>query len=243
MRACSLSVLAVSILLALLSRCGSVTVEAASRDLQGADTDNADDDDDGMDMLELQVRAVNAPPGALDAIVADAAKYMRFLMAAEPTYTEVKPGESVPDDDGDEGDRNRALALALAVEETGAGQEQEEDGGSSTPMIRGAASSATATNNKERSLLRLRSCPTECAKSSSTSCKQVGCAYCGTRCRRRRRERNLGALGGRTATKIEGKINARLLRACGTTQDCVIYAKLYRLRAAQGGKLVEKPVV
>jgi hypothetical protein len=240
MRACSLSFLAVSIHLALLSRCGSVAVEAASRDLQ--DADNADDDD-GMDMLELQVRAVNAPPGALDAIVADAAKYMKFLMAAEPTYTEVKPGESVPD--GDEGDRIRALALA--DEETGARQEEEEEeeeeegsssSSSSTPMIRGAASS----DNKERSLLRLRSCPLTCAKSSSASCKQVGCAYCGTKCKRRRRERNLGAFGGRTATKIEGKINARLLRACGTTQDCVIYAKLYRLRAGQGGKLVEKPI-
>jgi hypothetical protein len=199
----------VSILLAavlLLSQCcisvvagEEATAAAAStaRDLQDAGED---------DMLELQVHAINAPPDVLEAVVADAGKYMNFLLGADPLYDGLAPGESVPEDgDDDGGARGRTLA-----------KEEEE---ASTPILRGAS--------KGRKLLS--TCPTTCAKSSSASCKQVGCAYCGTRCRRRRRERNLEVFGSKLAIKIEGKINARLIRACEQAPDCVMWATILRI--------------
>jgi hypothetical protein len=199
MKACSsISVLAVSILLAVLLLSGEEATAAAassSRDLQDAGED---------DMLELQVHAINAPSDVLDAVVADAGRYMNFLLGADPLYDGLAPGEAVPEGD-DDGARGRTLS-----------EKEEED---STPMLRGAS--------KGRKLLS--TCPTDCAKSSSSKCKQLGCAYCGTHCRRRRRERNLEAFGSKLAIKIEGKINARLIRACGPAPDCVMYATILRI--------------
>jgi hypothetical protein len=162
----------------------------------------------GQDLVALNVYATNAPANALSTVVANAATYINILLGALTSdYIWLEPGEAIPDD------------RMLQVDEIeAAGDETGASGAVTTPSMRGAGN---------RDLGYMYSCPTYCARSSSTSCKQLGCAYCGTKCRRRR-EREL-LLSNGDASLIESAINLLLLPLCLLRLSCSVKAELFRV--------------
>lgn len=163
----------------------------------------------GDDVLTLNVYAVNAPSNALTTVENDAPTYYNVLLDAEPlNYVWLEPGDAIP------GTRMLGRAEEDPVD--------AEDGAAvaATPSLRGPAS---------RQLYS--SCPSTCARSSSTSCKQLGCAYCGTSCRRRVRQLLLSSVA---AASVETSINLLLLPLCGIRLGCSIYSKIYRVSWVNG---------
>jgi hypothetical protein len=162
----------------------------------------------GQDLLTLNVYATNAPANALSVVVASATTYINILLSAEPSdYIWLEPGEAIPDD--------RKLE---ADESVPSGDEADPSAVAVTPSIRGAGN---------RDLGYMYSCPTTCAKSSSSSCKQLGCAYCGTKCRRRRARELL--LSNGDASLIESTINLLLRPLCLLRLGCSVKAELFRV--------------
>jgi hypothetical protein len=164
----------------------------------------------GQDLLTLNVYAVNAPSNALTTVAASASTYYSVLLDAEPSnYIWLEPGEAIPET------RTLKQAQAETVEEA-----EPSAAVATTSLLRGPAS---------RRLMS--SCPTSCAKSSSSSCKQTGCAYCGTSCRRRARKLLLSSV---EAAAVEASINLLLLPLCGIRLGCSIYSKIYRVSWVNG---------
>jgi hypothetical protein len=162
----------------------------------------------GQDLLTLNVYATNAPANALNTVVAGATTYINILLSSEPSdYIWLEPGEAIPND--------RKLESAEFVP---AGDETDASAVAVTPSIRGAGN---------RELGYMYSCPTACAKSSSSSCKQLGCAYCGTKCRRRRARELL--LSNGDASLIESTINLLLRPLCLLRLGCSVKAELFRV--------------
>ena len=163
----------------------------------------------GQDLIAMNFYATNAPANALNTVVASLTTYVNILLSAEPSdYIWLEPGEAIPDD--------RKLD---ADESASAGNEADSSGAVvTTPSIRGAGN---------RELGYMYSCPTACARSSSSSCKQTGCAYCGTRCRRRRARELL--LSNGEASLIESTINVLLLPLCVLRLGCSVKAELFRV--------------
>jgi hypothetical protein len=177
----------------------------------------------GQDLLTLNIIATNPPRNALNIVLATAATYIDILLDAQPLqYIWLQPGEALP------ASRNRRLSEIGRVESEREGEEEEEVA-AVTPSIRGSV---------DRSL-QMRSCPTTCARSSSSSCKQLGCAYCGTSCRRRMRAL---LLTSNQARLIESTINLLLLPLCGFKLGCSIVSKIYRVDWVNG-TAVQTPLV
>jgi ferredoxin-like protein FixX len=163
----------------------------------------------GQDLLTLNVYAVNAPSNALTTVAANASAYYSVLLDAEPSnYIWLDPGEAIPE--------SRKLERAE---------------GESAEAKPSAAVSTTSSLRGPESRRLLSSCPTTCAKSSSSSCKQTGCAYCGTSCRRRVRKLLLSSVAAAT---VEASINLLLLPLCGIRLGCSIYSKIYRVSWVNG---------
>ena len=176
----------------------------------------------GQDLLTLNIIATNPPKNALTIVLATAATYIDILLDAQPLqYIWLQPGEALP------ATRNRKLS------ELGPGpvefEREDEEESAVAPSIRGSV---------DRSL-QMRSCPTTCAKSSSSSCKQLGCAYCGTNCRRRMRAL---LLTRNQAKLIESTINLLLFPLCGFKLGCSIVSKIYRVDWVNG-TAVQTPLV
>ena len=190
---------------------------------------SASSSDDGEgDLLMLNVHSTNATTKILDTILSCSLKYLDVLLQAEPQYLGLGPGQAIPD----EPDR------ALRGEEDGASRLRQRNRGTAAAA---AAPLSHGPRTEPRSLLFV-SCPLTCAKSSSSSCKQLGCAYCGTTCRRRReRGRNL-LLSGAEAAWIEGAINLLLSPLCARKKGCSIYSKIVRVRYVNG-TVVAVPLV
>jgi hypothetical protein len=161
----------------------------------------------GQDLLTLNVYATNAPANALSVVVASATTYINILLSAEPSdYIWLEPGEAIPDD------------RKLDADQSVAAGDGTDTSVAVTPSIRGAGN---------RELGYMYSCPTTCAKSSSSSCKQLGCAYCGTKCRRRRARELL--LSNGDASLIESTINLLLRPLCLLRLGCSVKAELFRV--------------
>jgi hypothetical protein len=174
----------------------------------------------GQDLLTLNIIATNPPKNALAIVLATAATYIDILLDAQPLqYIWLQPGEAIPVTS------NRGLKALGSAESKGEEQEQSVI----APSIRGAADRG----------LQMRSCPTTCAKSSSSSCKQLGCAYCGKNCRRRMREL---LLTSNQAKLIESTINLLLFPLCGFKRGCTIVSKIYRVDWVNG-TAVQTPLV
>jgi hypothetical protein len=173
----------------------------------------------GQDLLTLNIIATNPPKNALTIILASAATYIDILLDAQLQYIWLQPGEAIPDT------RNRRL------NEVGSSESERDDekAMSVVPSIRGSVDRR----------LQMKSCPTTCAKSSSSSCKQVGCAYCGTSCRRRMRALLLTT---NQAKLIENTINLLLFPLCAFKAGCSIVSKIYRVDWVNG-TAVQTPLV
>ena len=177
----------------------------------------------GQDLLTLNIIATNPPKNALTIVLATAATYIDILLDAQPLqYIWLQPGEAIPDT------RKRRLS-ELGPVESKREEEEKEVVIAPSQSIRGSV---------DRSL-QMRSCPTTCAKSSSTSCKQLGCAYCGTKCRRRMRAL---LLTSNQAKLIESTINLLLRPLCGFKLGCSIISKIYRVDWVNG-TAVQTPLV
>lgn len=183
---------------------------------------------DEVELLMLNVHSTNASTRILDTILSGSLRYLDVFIAEEPQYLGLGPGQEIPEYDDDEPDDRLLHASGGGF----LGLRQRRRGTAAAPT-RGSAS-------EPRSLL-LRSCPLTCAKSSSSSCKQLGCAYCGTSCRRRERGRNL-LLSSERAARIEGLINLLLSPLCGRRKGCSIYSKIVRVRC-ENGTVVAEPLV
>jgi hypothetical protein len=195
-----------------------------------------EEDDEGVeeDLLMLNVHSTNATTRIQELILAGSLRFLSVLLQSEPQYLGLGPGQEIPYDS------DRRLSAA-------------EDGGISRlrPRNRGTTEASAAGSplsdgsqppEPSRSLLLLRTCPLTCAKSSSTSCKQVGCAYCGTTCRRRRARGRKLVLTSEKAARIEGAINLLLSLLCGRRKGCHIYSKIVRV-GYENGTVVAYPLV
>lgn len=189
-----------------------------------SDGDDGDDDEDEVvvvgDLLMLNVHSTNGTTRIQDMILAGSLRYLSVLLESEPQYLGLGPGQEIPYDDSD-----RRLSPA--------------GDGFSRRLRR---PHGVVVPSEPRSLLLLRTCPLTCAKSSSTSCKQVGCAYCGTTCRRRRERGRKLLLTADRAARIEGVINLLLSPLCSRRRGCTIYAKIVRVGYVNG-TVVAVPLV
>jgi hypothetical protein len=212
-----------------------VTVLACLLGRSAPSTSTEDDFEDG-DLLMLNVFSTNVSTTILDTILSGSLKYLNVLIQAEPQYLGLGPGQKIP--------YAPDRFLRAAAEKDGpSGVRQQRNRGAAAAQ--GPGSARDPKIEPRRSLLMMNTCPLTCAKASSSSCKQLGCAYCGTSCRVRRRERrgrNLLMTSTRAAW-IEGAINLLLSPLCARKKGCSIYSKIIRVHYYENGTVVGEPLV
>jgi hypothetical protein len=206
---------------------------------RSAPSSSTDDDFEDGDLLMLNVFSNNVSTTILDTILSGSLKYLNVLIQAEPQYLGLGPGQKIPYAPG------RFLRAGEKEGPSGVRQQRNRE----TAAAQGPESAHGPRSEPRRSLLMMTTCPLTCAKASSSSCKQLGCAYCGTSCRVRRRERrgrNLLMTSIMTSTMaawIEGAINLLLSPLCARKKGCSIYSKIIRVRYYENGTVVGEPLV
>jgi hypothetical protein len=131
-------------------------------------------------VYQLAVYALNEPEGAVDKIEADTDKILQLFLKDFPStgYEIILAGQAITTSAGGGGGR-RSLRLGT--------KERELQTSAPTESAQGVAY-----------------CPKTCATSTSQKCKSLGCARCGSSCRRRLRELKNDGTKPTTDTKKTG---------------------------------------
>ena len=156
-------------------------------------------------LYQVVVYAVSPPDGALDTISSYSLKILDKFIDHEPSYTALGPGQAT--------DIDTYSVRKLGTEE---GVEEEEKESPSSNFLRGSP-------EQRRDLQAGSQCPAKCASSGSTYCRNIGCAYCGSSCRRRLLSQQLSATDG---WSIKSDMNTFLAQFCNNAKGCSITAEI-----------------
>jgi hypothetical protein len=145
------------------------------------------------------------------------------LASAEEMLFTVIYGENVPPEVWDQVDLDQGSLLAVMD--------------ASTPSYYSVSTAGSTTNDSVRRLFPIRrelfqQCPPKCKTSASTTCKALGCAMCGSRCRRRLRALHTeSAMISDSATdvafSIESNLDEDLSYYCENIEGCELWTEVY----------------
>lgn len=158
-------------------------------------------------LYQLVVYADNAPADALDRVSANATLLLSKFLSHEPGYQSLSPGQYMPS-------RVRHL-------EGGRSDTIDAEGGGDI------ATSGGTLRGMDRNLQAGSQCPPSCARSGSTYCRNIGCAYCGSSCSRRLQ----AAVSKYGAREVEDSMNDDLVPYCNNQTDCSLIFKILRVRS------------